>query len=105
MEYPAGKRLYDWRQITDFFSLALAAREDEPRRSRSAFALLTPSITGTIVVLVLEGEITVSVWVIVFTLLSLVIAAALVINYLPAFDGKNPPQPTDRTQATDEPDA
>ncbi|MCU4752540.1 hypothetical protein OB919_11155 [Halobacteria archaeon AArc-curdl1] len=68
-------------------------------------ALLTPSITGMTVVLVLEGEITVSMWVIVFTMLPLVIAAALAINYLLAFGGKKPPQPTDGIQATDEPDA
>jgi hypothetical protein len=68
-------------------------------------ALLTPLITRMTVVLVLEGEITVSVWVIAFTMPPLVIASALAINYLLAFGGTKPPQPTDRIQATDEPDA
>ncbi|MXV61278.1 hypothetical protein GS429_04205 [Natronorubrum sp. JWXQ-INN-674] len=68
-------------------------------------ALLTPSITGMTAVLVIECEITVSVWVIVFTMLPLVIAAALAINYLLAFSGKNPPQPADEMRAPDEPDA
>ena len=67
--------------------------------------LLAPSITGMTVVLILEGEITVSVWGIVFTMLPLVIAAALAINYLLAFGGKKPPQSTDGIPATDEPDA
>ena len=67
-------------------------------------ALLTPSITGMTVVLILEGEITVSVWVIVFTMLPLVIAAALAINYLLAFGGRRPPRPTDGVRTTDNTD-
>ncbi|ELY47019.1 hypothetical protein [Natronorubrum bangense] len=64
--------------------------------------LLAPSITGMTVVLILEGEITVSVWGIVFTMLPLVIAAALAINYLLAFGGKKPPQSIDGIPATGE---
>ena len=54
-------------------------------------ALLTPTITGMTIVLVMAGEITVSVWVLVFTMLPLVIAAVLAIRFLLAF-GRPPPQ-------------
>lgn len=73
-------------------------------------AMLTPSIVGMTVVLVLEGEITVSAWVIGFTLAPLVIATALAIKFLLAFDGRQPPRSTDGTktegtQTTDTTDA
>ena len=48
-------------------------------------ALLAPTITAMTVVLVLEGEITVPVWAIVFTMLPIVIAAGLAATYLLAF--------------------
>ena len=53
-------------------------------------ALLAPTITVMTVVLVLEGELTVSVWVIVFTMLPIVIAAALAITYLLALTDAKP---------------
>ena len=58
-------------------------------------ALLAPTITAMTVVLVLEGELTVSIWVIVFTMLPIVIAAALAISYLHALGGDRSIQHTD----------
>ena len=58
-------------------------------------ALLTPSITGMTVVLVLEGEITVSPVVIVLTMAPLVVAAVLAVRYLLAFDASRASRPQD----------
>lgn len=52
-------------------------------------ALLAPTITAMTVVLVLAGEITVPKTAIVFTLLPVVIAAALAIRYLLAIGSRN----------------
>lgn len=62
-------------------------------------ALLAPTITAMTVVLVLEGELTVSMWVIVFTMLPIVIAAALAIRYLLAFDDAKPDRSTSGAKA------
>ena len=52
-------------------------------------ALLAPTITAMTVVLVLEGEITVPLWAIAFTMLPIVLAAGLAVGYLLALgDGR-----------------
>lgn len=52
-------------------------------------ALLAPTITAMTIVLVLEGELTISMWVLVFTMVPILIAAALAINYLLALGDGN----------------